>query len=700
MITNVKDLVEKPIEKYGLKSVLIIISIIITIVGGMLIFFLIAVTRISTDMINSRTEQAVAIFQKGLEDLQTQAIERAEIIASNDGVIDAVVREDYDAIIRNAKSFGFGMDLITITNAKADVLARTHDPKRGDRLKVKGLLIALATGKGVKTIEQGTVVGLSTRGSAAIKDRTGKIVGALTCGHDFSQNKYVDMFKENTGCEIAFYSAEKVISSTLADEKNNRLIGTTAGDNVVDTVLKNRKEYRTTIDRFGKKYNAFYSPLIVDDNAVGMLFAGIPVDNIINQQRAMTAYIIVTIGLLLLVIIITALTIQWIVNKTYWYENILDCIPFLLSITDMNRNWTFINKAVEDFLGVKRSEALGYPCNNWEAKICNTDNCGINHLECGNHETFFNQQKIDFKVNSAYLTNQKNKKIGHIEVVQDITNLIKAQKEGETLLEQMREKSEMEAELAKNINEVSNTFIETSESIAQSATGLAKNSDEQAFNMESLHGSVTEVAKKTNTNTNRANEARTLANEIKENARKGSDQMNDLTQAMESIHESNQAIDKVIRFIEDISAQTDILAINASIEAARAGEAGKGFAIVAAEVSKLAVQSAESVKETDSLITGSIEKALLGVQIAKETSIALQGIVSGIEKNSQLAKEIVDGCVEQEQAINVINGEIEQIFTRVQENAVIAEEFSAKSEVMKNESVILKGLTNLSGVAS
>lgn len=51
------------------------------------------------------------------------------------------------------------------------------------------------------------------------------------------------------------------------------------------------------------------------------------------------------------------------VNKSmYWYEEILDSIPFPLSVTDNNRNWTFINKPVEEMLGVKRKDVVGKPC--------------------------------------------------------------------------------------------------------------------------------------------------------------------------------------------------------------------------------------------------------------------------------------------------------------------------------------------------
>ena len=91
----------------------------------------------------------------------------------------------------------------------------------------------------------------------------------------------------------------------------------------------------------------------------------------------------------------------------------------------MDMNWTFINKPVEDMLGIKRSEVLGKQCANWNATICKTDNCGIARLRSGELQTRFTQLGMNFQVDSSYITNIKGKQIGHIEVVQDITSKLR-----------------------------------------------------------------------------------------------------------------------------------------------------------------------------------------------------------------------------------------------------------------------------------
>ena len=79
--------------------------------------------------------------------------------------------------------------------------------------------------------------------------------------------------------------------------------------------------------------------------------------------------------------------------------------------------------------------------------------------------------------------------------------------------------------------------------------------------------------------------------------------MERLMEATRNIDRSSNEIGTVIRTIEDIAFQTNILALNASVEAARAGDAGKGFSVVADEVRNLASKSAQAAQNTNSLIS-------------------------------------------------------------------------------------------------
>ena len=110
-------------------------------------------------------------------------------------------------------------------------------------------------------------------------------------------------------------------------------------------------------------------------------------------------------------------------KENFWLKSILDSIKDPISVTNANMEWTFVNKAVEQMLNVKRDSLAGKKCSNWGAKICNTDKCGITCLRNGNSETSFEQGGGSFKVDTSYIYDEKGQVAGHVEVVTDISHL-------------------------------------------------------------------------------------------------------------------------------------------------------------------------------------------------------------------------------------------------------------------------------------
>jgi PAS domain S-box-containing protein len=110
-------------------------------------------------------------------------------------------------------------------------------------------------------------------------------------------------------------------------------------------------------------------------------------------------------------------------DRVFWYESLLDAIPFPISVTDLDMNWTFINRPVESLLGITRADVLGLPCSKWNADICGTEKCGVAGLRKGIATSTFRNQATDgnFRVDTSYLVDRHGQQVGHIEVVQDIT---------------------------------------------------------------------------------------------------------------------------------------------------------------------------------------------------------------------------------------------------------------------------------------
>jgi methyl-accepting chemotaxis protein len=241
----------------------------------------------------------------------------------------------------------------------------------------------------------------------------------------------------------------------------------------------------------------------------------------------------------------------------------------------------------------------------------------------------------------------------------------------------------------RNVHASSTQVSLGAQQVADGAQALAQGSTEQAATIQQLSASIAEVSSKTRHNADMAEKASELSKNIRSNAERGSRQMDEMLEAVKHIEEASQSIGKVMKTIDDIAFQTNILALNAAVEAARAGTHGKGFAVVAEEVRNLAGKSAEAARDTEALIANSIDKAQLGVQIARETANSLNEIVQGVNDSSQLVAEIAQESEAQAMGISQINSGIEQVAHVIQENSATAEQEAAASEEMSGQSAML-----------
>jgi methyl-accepting chemotaxis protein len=245
-------------------------------------------------------------------------------------------------------------------------------------------------------------------------------------------------------------------------------------------------------------------------------------------------------------------------------------------------------------------------------------------------------------------------------------------------------------EVMSNIASAADQVSSGSKQVADSSIALSQGATEQASSVEQLTASLEEIAAQTTQNADSAGQANDIAENAKQNAIQGNDQMKQMLQAMDEINEASGNISKIIKVIDEIAFQTNILALNAAVEAARAGQHGKGFAVVAEEVRNLAARSANAAKETTAMIEGSIKKVEGGTKIANETAEALNKIVEGVAKVAAFVKDIATASNEQAIGISQVNQGIMQVSSVVQTNSATSEESAAASEELSSQAVMLK----------
>ncbi|MEK7275628.1 MAG: HAMP domain-containing methyl-accepting chemotaxis protein, partial [Candidatus Desantisbacteria bacterium] len=199
--------------------------------------------------------------------------------------------------------------------------------------------------------------------------------------------------------------------------------------------------------------------------------------------------------------------------------------------------------------------------------------------------------------------------------------------------------------LIKQIKEATMQINSSSSEILATSQQQATGSTEQATSVAEVTVTVEELANTSKQIAENADSVVKMAEETLRSAQMGQDCVGNVIASMEDIRDKTQAsakrilslgeksqkIGNVLEMINNIAAETKLIAFNAAIEAARAGEAGKGFAVVAVEVKKLAENVVDSTKTIRDIITE--------IQSLTNASVmAIEEEVKRVEKGGNLAK--------------------------------------------------------------
>lgn len=244
------------------------------------------------------------------------------------------------------------------------------------------------------------------------------------------------------------------------------------------------------------------------------------------------------------------------------------------------------------------------------------------------------------------------------------------------------------------INQSADQVSAGSEQVSSGSQALAQGATEQASSVEELAATIGDISNQVSMTAQNAADAREQMGQAGDETNRCNEQMQEMIGAMNEISQKSDEIGKIIKTIEDIAFQTNILSLNAAVEAARAGEAGKGFAVVADEVRNLANKSAEASKNTAALIEGSIMAIGKGVKIAGATAESLLKVVDSANTVATTVEQISDAASAQAASIAQVTQGIDQISSVVQTNSATAEESAAASEELSGQAQVLKDLVS------
>ena len=456
-------------------------------------------------------------------------------------------------------------------------------------------------------------------------------------GYNISKSEsLLDNIKEESGMDVTFFYGNERIMTSAKDRDGNRILGSPAGEKIVEKVLKGGENYfSSSVSLDGTLNYGYYIPVYqkgTDSEPIGMIFAGVD-----KQAKDNTINGIILMVLLSVIFVMAACIVIAVIMSVSITRSLQKGISEVQKVADGELGSPIEEKLLKrnDEVGdlAKAIDTLQKTLQNIVSKIAqSTDNIKMaaNELGVTAKDTNYTMKQVEDAVSS---------------ISENITEQAKSTKT-----------------TTDNIVLMGDQIGRTSEEVGllnQNADVMRKSSEQASYTIQQL---------------------RQINDKVKES-------INTITRQTNLTNESAQKIQAAIGIISSIAEETNLLSLNASIEAARAGESGRGFAVVASQIQKLAEQSNSSSCEIEEITNTLISNSDEAVEIMRQVHEIIDSQSQNMSDTENIVSKVMDGIntsLEKIEKIEYATEQLESSRNRIVETVEglsdIAEQNAASTE--------------------
>ena len=456
-------------------------------------------------------------------------------------------------------------------------------------------------------------------------------------GYNISKSEsLLDNIKEESGMDVTFFYGNERIMTSAKDRDGNRILGSPAGEKIVEKVLKGGENYfSSSVSLDGTLNYGYYIPIYqkgTDSEPIGMIFAGVD-----KQAKDNTINGIILMVLLSVIFVMVACIVIAVIMSVSITRSLQKGISKVQKVADGELGSPIEEKLLKrnDEVGdlAKAIDTLQKALQNIVSKIAqSTDNIKMaaNELGVTAKDTNYTMKQVEDAVSS---------------ISENITEQAKSTKT-----------------TTDNIVLMGDQIGRTSEEVGllnQNADVMRKSSEQASYTIQQL---------------------RQINDKVKES-------INTITRQTNLTNESAQKIQAAIGIISSIAEETNLLSLNASIEAARAGESGRGFAVVASQIQKLAEQSNSSSCEIEEITNTLISNSDEAVEIMRQVHEIIDSQSQNMSDTENIVSKVMDGIntsLEKIEKIEYATEQLESSRNRIVETVEglsdIAEQNAASTE--------------------